>query len=87
MIEYVQNLSEEKVAAVRRTMDGPRLALHVAMVTGKDDTEVKRCRDELMSQHLSDCLKRWMEWSESEQWKKLMIDANSSRECKIVINL
>ena len=81
VVERLKSLSEEELATVRRSVSDPRLALHVAMATSKDETEIKRCKDELMSQHLSDSLRRWVEWSEREKEQgSQTINENSSSE-------
>ena len=80
MVEYLRSLSEEELVKVRRSASEPRVALHVVMATSKDEIEVKRCKDELMSQHLSNSLRRWVEWSEGEQQRGQTINANSLRE-------
>ena len=80
VVEYLRSLSEEELVIVRRSASEPRVALHVAMATGKDEAEVKRCKDELMNQHLSNSLRRWVEWSEGEQQRDQTIDANSTCE-------
>ena len=79
-MEYLRCLSEEQLTKVRRSVSEPRLALHAAVVGGREETEVIRCKEEVMSQHLNNSLKRWTEWSESVQQNDQMIDASSSRE-------
>ena len=70
VVEYLRGLSEEELVKVRRrSASEPRVALHIAMATSKDEAEVKRCKDELMSQHLSVSLRRWVEWREGDQQK------------------
>ena len=81
MVERLKSLSEDELVTVRRSVSDPRVALHVAMATSKDETEIKRCKDEFMSQHLSDSLRRWVEWNEREKERRSQtIDDNTSRE-------
>ena len=80
VVEYLRSLSEEELLKVKRNATEPRVALHVTMATNKEDAEIRRCKDELMSQHLSSCLRRWMDWREGEQQRDQTIDANSSGE-------
>jgi hypothetical protein len=83
VVEYLRSLSEGELVKVRSSASEPRVALHIAMATSKDDTEVKRCKDELMSQHLSVSLRRWVEWREGDQQQQQgdqTLDDNSSRE-------
>ena len=86
VVEYLRGLSEDELVKVRTSSASePRVALHVAMATGKDEAEVKRCKDELMSQHLSSSLRRWVEWREEGDQQKLAdqtIDDSSSCESK-----
>ena len=67
MVEYLRSLSEDELVKVRRSASEPRVALLIAMTTSNSEAEVKKCKDELMSQHLNDSLRRWVEWREGER--------------------
>ena len=79
-MEYLRSLSGEELVKVRRSATEPRVALHIAMATDKDEAEIRRCKDDLMSQHLSELLRRWVEWTGGEQQRDQTIDANSAGE-------
>ena len=67
MVEYLRSLSKDELVKVRRSASEPQVALLIAMTTSNSKAEVKKCKDELMNQHLNDSLRRWLEWREGER--------------------
>ena len=70
----------EEVLRVGSILGEPRLALYQAVLAGKEESEIVRCKEEVLRLHLSESLKMWLEWSNAEQRKDKAIDAHSSRE-------
>lgn len=80
MVEYMRQLSMEEVLRVGSILGEPRLALYQAVLAGKEESEIVRCKEEVLRLHLSESLKMWLEWSNAEQRKDKAIDAHSSCE-------
>ena len=54
------------------------MVLQQAMLERKDEADIARCKEDLLCQHVSESLKKYVEWS--DQLKDGVNDAHSTRE-------
>ena len=78
MLEYLRQLSREQLVRVASSFTGnPKMALQRTVLEGGGEREVMRCKEEVLSQHLSKSLETWVGWNKAGQ---RVSDAYSTRE-------